>query len=92
MQGLKSNHGVPPYYVFVSSQTQAQASVKHILYTVEICMDEGIGIISWQRSASVQQVNGSVQPYACCSNRFCYRGPCNTCHRGVMHFSTATIE
>ena len=33
--GIKiSNHGVPPHYVHVSSQTQA--SVKHILYTVEI--------------------------------------------------------
>ena len=42
VRGLKSNHG-GPHYVYVSSQTQA--SMKRILYTVEICMDEGIGNI-----------------------------------------------
>ena len=61
VQGLKSNHGVP-HYVFVSSQTQA--SMKSILYTVEICMDEEIGNIL----AAQCQYPAGEWPSAACSH------------------------
>ena len=51
-----------PHYVYVSLQTQA--SMKRILYTVEICMDEGIGNIL----AAQCQCPAGEWPSAACSH------------------------
>ena len=54
-----------PHYVYVSSQTQASVLVNHILYTVEICMDERIGNIL---AAQCQCPAGDEWSSAACSH------------------------